>query len=185
MAVLPANLSNPLRPRDATIEEFELSAPEKREAGLLLLDDPAQRFLASGTYLLGYVAEVRLKCAYFRFKEGVSLQASHYEIDRAKLGAAKREAERLGTLVNMTPPDFGSYHSLQFWAFLLRESRIDQGKAWASSFDQEFRACTDRLHNNWNVAMRYFPDTSLTLDSSAVQDDVLWLDTNYEMLWED
>ena len=185
MAVLPANLSNSFRPRDATIEEFELSAPEKREAGLLLLDDLAQRFLASGTYLLGYVAEVRLKCAYFRFKEGVFLQAGGYEVDRAKLNAAKQEAARLAALVNVTAPNFGSYHSLQFWAFLLRESRSDQGKSWESSFDQKFRACTDRLHNNWNVAMRYFPDTSLTLDSSAVQDDVLWLDTNYKILWED
>jgi hypothetical protein len=185
VAVLPANLSDPPRRRDATLEEFELSAPEKREAGLLLLDDLAQRFLASGTYLLGYVAEVRLKCAYFRFKEGASLQAKIYEVDSTKLRAAKQEASRLAALVNVTAPDAGSYHSLQFWAFLLRESRIDQGKAWESSFDQEFRACTDRLHNNWNVAMRYFPDTSLTLDSSAVQDDVLWLDTNYKILWED
>ena len=185
MAVLPANLFDPLRRRDATLEEFELSAPEKREAGLLLLGDLAQRFLASGTYLLGYVAEVRLKCAYFRFKEGASLQAGVYEVDNAKLTAAKQEASRLAALSNVTVPNVGSYHSLQFWAFLLRESRIDQGKAWESRFDQEFRACTDRLHNNWNVAMRYFPDTSLTLDSSAVQDDVLWLDTNYQILGED
>ena len=185
MAVLPANSSNPLSQRDATLEEFELSAPEKREAGLLLLGDPGQRFLASGTYLLGYVAEVRLKCAYFRFKEGVSLQIGGYEVDSTKLRAAKQEASRLAALVNVTAPDAGSYHSLQFCAFLLRESRFGQGKAWESRFDQDFRACTDRLHNNWNVTMRYFPDTSLTLDSAAVQDDVLWLDKNYKILWED
>ena len=185
MSVLPPDPSGNRLWRDATLEEFELSVPEKRDAGVLLLNNPAQRFTASGIYLLGYVAEQHLKCAYFRFKEGPSIQADSYGISRVNLNAARAEAKRLALHLGVPEPDYGSYHSIQFWAFLLRETRVNQGHAWAdSNFDQEFRSCTDRLHNNWNVAMRYFPDSSLTLDSTTVRDDALWLDMNYKTLWE-
>lgn len=184
MPVMPPNPSG-IGFREATLEDFEVAAPEKYSAGLELITHPTQNYQGAGVYLLGYVAEMLLKSAYFRLIAGVSVSARNYVIDKARRDAAGTEAKRLARQVGLTPPvEPESFHSLAFWAFLLRETRIERRQAWTDAeFDLHFRSCVDRLHNNWRVSMRYFPDMALTLDAEVVSEDVSWLLDNYDQLW--
>ena len=89
MSVLP---STPAGRREATLEDFENSAFSKYEAALELITQPAGTHQGAGVYLMGYVAEMLLKSAYFRFKDNPP-DPSHYEVDRTKLADAKDEVQ--------------------------------------------------------------------------------------------
>ena len=181
MPVLPVSRGGV---REATLEDFESSAFNRYEAGLELITHPTSDYRSAGVYLMGYVAEMLLKSAYFRFKDNPPVPSGHV-VDAAKRTAARAEAGRLSGLLGLPAVvEHDGYHSIEFWAFLVREYRRDQSHAWADpAFDLNFRSCVDRLHNNWRVSMRYYSDSSLTLDAISVAEDGTWLVTNYTSLW--
>lgn len=109
----------------------------------------AQAALASGSptgsvYLAGYSVEMVLKHAAFR-AEGLQ----PYAYVRDALAPARG---RLNAWLG--PVDHDAYHSLEFWALLLREThRHRRGEVPANVSIAIRAAC--RLHECWQVALRY------------------------------
>jgi len=103
----------PLRQRleavPETVQEFDLAAAQKNREGAALV---AAGYNGAGIYLLGYSAEMLLKNAYFRYTG-----ASWADRVGPRLGSALTAGRILIPLV----PHEG-YHSLRFWASLLRET---------------------------------------------------------------
>jgi len=79
------------------------------------------------------------------------------------------------------PPE--SYHSLRFWAWLLRKDRAHLGQPLDAAVGDALWNAAVRLHSNWHVKMRYQPAGVLPLEAEEVLDDVDWLRTHYVTLW--
>lgn len=164
----------PLRQRleavPETVQEVEGAAAQKFREGQSLI---AAGYGGAGIYLLGYSAEMLLKNAYFRFTG-----ASWADRIQPRLGLALTAGRILIPLV----PHEG-YHSLRFWALLLRETRRRQGKALPLLLDAQFVSRTRRLHQNCWIGMRYRRDLAKQVEAATVQEDVAWLQGNYIALW--
>ena len=126
-----------------------------------------------GVYLQGYVAEMLLKNAYFRFTG-----AMPSDLIQPRLGPALVRGRAL--IPNIRHE---SYHSLRFWALLLREERRARHRPLASVLDGPFVSRTRRLYLNWSVRMRYQHDQAQALEVASVYDDTLWLRDHYVALW--
>jgi hypothetical protein len=134
---------------------------------------------SAGIYLLGYAAEMLLKNAYFRFTGASLLDEVEPRLSPAK--TAGRDKNGNGLIPNISCE---SYHSLRFWAMLLQAKRIQQGRPWPDSrFTLEFERCTESLHNNWWVEMRYRRSVAKPEESLQILSDVGWLRTHQTVLW--
>ncbi len=162
----------PLRSRlDAhpeTIRELELAAEQRY--------DEAQELWRSNRngaaiYLFGYVAEMILKCSYLRF-------SGERATSPVTLAPARAVARRLRVDV-----PYEAYHSLRFWALLLREARRSRGRALPPDIDSRLVQRSRRLYQNWWVVMRYHQDRAAPLEVKTVFEDVTWLRDNYPALW--
>ena len=154
-----------------SITGFEAAAEEKYEDGFNLMASPSP---GNGVYLMGYVAEMLLKSAYFRLI-GLSATAT---ITRTELNQARSAARTLGVAA---PEE--SLHGLEFWGELLIKTRR-QGVLMAPLIEAELDKRTKLLAQNWFVEMRYQALQGISLsDVEAVLDDVIWIKSNYEQLW--
>lgn len=164
----------PLRQRlDAvleTVQEFELASAQRYREGASLA---ASGFGGAGVYLLGYTAEMLLKNAYFRFTG-----AQPGDLIQPRLGPARNVGR---SYIPHVPHE--SYHSLHFWALLLRETRRRQHRPLADDVDAPFMSRTRRLHQNWSVEMRYQRDQAQPREVQSVYEDVTWLRDNSVALW--
>ncbi len=164
----------PLRYRNEseleTLQEMEFAAEDKYWEGIELLSSGRG---GGGVYLLGYVAEMLLKIAYFRF-----IGARPADRVGAYLGPA-RNAGRL-----LIPGiDREQYHSLRFWASLLFQRRRQEHRPLPDDVAAPFRQRTRRLYQAWWVEMRYRRDRCEAWDSHNVYEDVTWLRNHYAALW--
>ena len=162
-------LRDRLRSSPETLQDFEIAANEKYwEAMELML--AGQK--AAGIYLMGYVAEMRLKLAYFRIiGERLTTEV------RPLLGPVRTEAGQLGL-------DPENYHSLRLWSELLIKRRTALGKTSASGeLEKTLRGVANTLYDLWWVEMRYRPDSATEDEMNLVFDGVSWLDRNYMSLW--
>ena len=153
-----------------TVQEFDLAAALKYREGAALI---AAGHSGAGIYLLGYSAEMLLKNAYFRYTG-----ASWADRVQPKLGLALAAGRILIPLV----PHEG-YHSLRFWALLLREARHAQHRPLPPLLDAQFISRTRRLHQNCWIGSRYRRDQSTAREAAAVLDDTEWLQRNHTLLW--
>lgn len=163
-------LRHDLESQPETLQEMELAAEDKYWEGLELMVTGRG---GGGIYLMGYVAEMLLKIAYFRFTD--ARPADHVP---SRLGPAR-------TAGNHLIPGIGheNYHSLRFWALLLFETRNRYHKPLPSEVEALFVQRTRRLYQTWWVEMRYRRDQSLGWNVRSVYDDVTWLRDNYAVLW--
>ena len=137
----------------------------------------AQAALTSGSptgtvYLAGYSIEMVLKHAAFR-AEGLP----PFAFVRDALAPARGRLN-----VWLGPVDHDSYHSLEFWALLLRETHRHRRGAVPANVSAAIRtAC--RLHECWQVALRYrsamvsVPDAQAFLREAGrfpARSDELW-----------
>ena len=153
-----------------TVQEFDLASAQKQREGAALI---AAGHPGAGIYLLGYSAEMLLKNAYFRYT-GASA------VDRIQPRLAPALAA--GRLyIPATPHE--SYHSLQFWALLLREVRRRQRRPLPALVDASFTARTRRLHQTAWIGMRYQQDQATVQEAQNAQSDVAWLHLHYTELW--
>lgn len=155
----------------ATVSEMERAAERRYYEGLELLI--AGR-TPGGVYLLGYVAECLLKCAYFRLR-GVKST----ELVKSLLAPARANAKQLFS----APLDHEGFHSIQFWATLLRAERRRRDRPLAKEMDARFVQRCRRLYLNWTVELRYssvHPDETV---ARSVLDDASWLRQAYHQLW--
>lgn len=153
-----------------TVQEFDLASVQRYREGTVLI---AAGHPGAGIYLLGYSAEMLLKNAYFRFT-GASV------VDRVQPRLAPALAA--GRLYIPAIPH-ESYHSLQFWALLLREVRRRQRRPLPALVDASFTARTRRLHQTAWIGMRYRRDQATAREAQSAQSDAAWLHRHYAELW--
>ena len=153
-----------------TVQEFDFAAAQKYREGVALM---ATGHSGAGIYLLGYSAEMLLKNAYFRYT-GASA------VDRIQPRLAPALAA--GRLYIPGIPH-ESYHSLQFWALLLREVRRRQRHPLTALVDASFTAWTRRLHQTAWIGMRYRQDQATVQEAQNARSDAAWLHRNYIELW--
>lgn len=155
-----------------TIQGFEAAAEEKYEGGFNLLTYTSP---GNGVYLMGYAAEMLLKCAYFRVS-GLGLTVP---ITRLELRQARTDSTNLGVLA-----DVEGFHNVAFWSELLTKKRLQQSRGLLASLETELNFRSSRLSQNWFVEMRYHLLQGVTIqDLEDVVDDVVWIKSNYESLW--
>jgi len=162
-------LRSRLRSSPETLQDFEIAADERYwEAMELMLAGRK----AMGIYLMGYVAEMRLKLAYFR----VIGQKSTAEV-KPLLGPVRLEAAQLRL-------ETENYHSLRCWSELLIDKRTALGLASPSGqLETTLRRVANTLYDIWWVEMRYRPDSATEDEMNSIFDGVSWLDRNYMSLW--
>lgn len=164
-------LSNRVRGGGELLQDFEIAAEERfLEAQDLL----ARGHSTGATYLVGYVAEITLKSAVFRF-DG----ARPADPVRPYLGPAKKWAQKaIPGLV------FTNYHSVWFWARVLREKRKRRGLPLAEPITQNLMRIARRLEAAWAVELRYF---GLEVDVDHARrtlEDVGWIKSHRTHLWK-
>jgi hypothetical protein len=153
-----------------TLQDFELSARQKYWAGLELM---ASGHEATGVYVLGYVAEMLLKNACFRFDGGrPGDPVGPY------MGPARRWMGVYYPLI-----DSEAYHSVWFWAVLLRHKRRRAGRSLDVGIDQALLHHVRHVYRNWWVSMRYRSDAPQPVELQAVYNGITWLLDHYALLW--
>lgn len=172
-------LLHPPGSRGETIQDIDTAADERYwEAYELAVQ--GRHFGA--IYLFGYVAEMLLKSAGFRFDGALP---GDYVATR--LAPAKAYGRVRFPLV-----DPESYHSLQFWVAFLEEKRADAGRPLPAALSTELRTRTGRVYDRWWVSMRYrashLPPLSISpisLNNELLQliEDISWLKHNHLSLW--
>ncbi len=153
-----------------TVQEFDLASGQKYREGTALI---AAGHRGAGIYLLGYSAEMLLKNAYLRC-------AGASAVDRIQPRLAPALAA--GRLY-LPAISHESYHSVQFWALLLREVRRRQRRSLPPLVDASFIARTRRLHQTAWIGMRYRQDQATVQEAENAHSDVTWLHRHYTELW--
>ncbi len=154
-----------------TVGEFEVASEEKFYQGQSLI---IAGYHDIGIYILGYVAEMMLKMAYYRV---IGKTKPSFRVDSA-LTPAKNVGEALIPLIE---PEM--FHSLRFWAMLLQSVRVGQGRPLSAALALPFESRTERLYNNWYIGMRYRRHLATQAEAMQVLDDVAWLRTHLSGFW--
>ena len=162
----------PIRPlfsgRDESIEGFEAAAENMYEAGFNLM---ASAQSGQGVYLMGYVAEMLLKSAYFRLRGFADPQII--------MMSDLRDAVHRHHLTLPTE----KYHDLELWAQLIIKERVLVSLS-NLRVERDLQTTTTRLNTNWSVKMRYHPLLGVARqDLEDVLDDVVWLKSNHNDFW--
>ncbi len=157
---------------DETILEFQSAAEDRYWEAISLMTDG---HLAGGIYLIGYVAEMLLKSAYFAVRgERLTTQIWPLLAPAWAVGAT------------YFPGSFSlnrrDYHNLDFWARLLREERRRLGVPLPWHMDAEYLLHTRRLYMTWWVEMRYRHAQATPVDAEEALEAVSWLRKHYVIL---
>lgn len=128
---------------------------------------------AGGVYLLGYSAEIALKCACFRCM-GFSIVQP---IGVAELRTAHARARLLGVI---HPPE--GFHNVRFWADLLVAQRAAATRPLDPAVAGALAAAADAVHRRWWIEMRYKRAVTTNDDVEHVAAAVDWIDRNYHLL---
>jgi hypothetical protein len=124
-------------------------------------------------YLLGYHAEMTLKCAYFTFAG----HAPNSRVERPELNTALGRARQLGVVTN--PKGF---HSLRFWADLLVADRAACRRALPAGAAAGLLRHAGTIELHWSVEMRYQARSVTRASLELVSASVDWLDRQYDTL---
>lgn len=162
----------PIRPlisgQDESIDGFEAAAEDMYEAGFNLM---ASAQSGQGVYLMGYVAEMLLKSAYFRLRGFAAQQV----ITMTDL----RDAVQRHHLA--LPAE--KFHDLELWAQLIVAERALASLSNAS-MEGDLQTKATRLNTNWSVKMRYYVLQGVVKqDLEDVLDDVVWIKSNHKDFW--
>jgi len=151
-----------IRNAPETIQDLALASEERYWDGVELL---VSNRVGSGVYLLGYVAEMILKRAFFQL-DG----ADPFDLVGPRLGPVRTWARSRG----ITTPHEG-FHSLTFWLRVLRTKRAERFSYLPHPIDARLVQGIHRCHGIWLVDMRYQPSRLLPSEVRSIYDDVTWL----------
>jgi hypothetical protein len=124
-------------------------------------------------YLLGYHAEMTLKCAHFT----IIGHQPNSPIGKPELDTALARAKILG----VTTPN-KSFHSVRFWADALAAERSARNRALDAQLAADLAMHASAIEARWFVEMRYVASTVTRIDLEIVSASVDWLDRNYNAL---
>jgi hypothetical protein len=163
-------LSDRVKNHGELLQDFELAAEERfLEAQELL----GRGHATGAAYLTGYVAEMLLKRAVFRF-DGARPSDRVYP----RLAPAKKWAQR--SLPGIT---FSNWHDVWFWAHVLRKKRLDRGRPLPEAVAQNLMRLTYRIDRSWAVDLRYFGSEVTIEFAKQLFNDVAWIKKNDAVLW--
>jgi hypothetical protein len=154
-----------------TRSELERAAWERYWDGVTLATDAGVRSTGA-IYLLGYVAQVTLKSAYYRVRQVPATQDLS-----AELRGLRARATVLG--VNWQ----GNWHNLDSLARLLVTERRVREQAMDPMFEATFQGHVRVVSLNWTETLRYKDTRAESPEVEAVYDSTDWLLINYENLW--
>lgn len=146
----------------ATVQDLVLASEERFWEGIELLVAGRR---GAGIYLLGYAAEMILKVACF-----VADGARPYHPVEGRLAPARRWARDHRPGVRHE-----GYHSLWFWAAVLRRKRALRGRPLPGSVDAPLMQRVHRMQGIWVVGLRYKPDEAEHREAETFLDDVAWI----------
>lgn len=161
-------------PQFDTIQEYEQAKDDRFWDGAAL-DVCGHR--SGSVYTFGYSVEIALKSAYFR----VIKHPIYKDIKRnPELIQAEVLAKKLGLATKVE-----SFHSVLFWADLLRAHRRSVGNPFDPSFETALVHHVQVIYDCWWVDMRYKGTRHTTpLDVEAALAAADWFDKNYDQLWK-
>lgn len=156
-----------------TWAELERAAEERYWDGMALATDPEGRHCGA-VYLWGYVAEMLLKVAYYRFRNKVKptddVQAELVGIPaRAKLLGLRWPARNL--------------HRLNSLALLLIEERKIESNPMDPYVAAQLQGHVNLLMGHWTEILRYKDEKATPFESSEVLNSIDWLWSNWSSLW--
>lgn len=152
--------------RPETVQDLVLASDERFWEGLELLVAGRR---GAGIYLLGYAVEMILKVACFMM-DG----ARPYDPVQPRLAPIRSWAR-----LQLPRIRDEQYHSLWFWAHVLRRKRRLLGRRLPSGADAPFMQRVRRIHGIWVVQMRYKPDEAQQREAETLLGDVAWI-RNYQ-----
>ena len=130
--------------------------------------------LCGAAYVLGYVAEITLKCACFRawgFGTGEM-------VGRDNVVACCRLVREAGALTQHQE----GYHSPVFLAELLIRLRNLLGFALPAPVARQLHAQAEIVYANWSVDFRYLGNRSAPVDFRRLYEASAWIRHSYERL---
>ena len=154
-----------------TLAEFEQAWEQRYAEGLRLIEVESTR--TGGVYLLGYVAEMILKVAYFRF-----IGAASDSLVKNLL------AEPIFiNATNNLGMDSEAKHSILFWTELLIVTRGQRTRRLPRHLADELRISASTLHFNWKVDIRYHSLLVTVPEQLEVKEAVDWFRKHHKSLW--
>jgi len=119
-------------------------------------------------YLLGYVAEMLLKTAYFRINS---------------ISPSDNIAPHLRTANQHSRWRGGNLHNLRSWFYLLDDVRTYRGNPWSPVLVATVERHVLTVDAHWRESLRY---TSVAANDAELEEtfaSVDWLLANYNVLW--
>ena len=163
------SLRNRLAIVPETIQEFTGAAEDRYWEGIELLVDGQYH---GGIYLLGYVAEMLQKSAYFSFRGEAPTSLVWPMLNPAW----RRGADWFSGSFSPNSPD---YHNLDFWARLLIEERRRAGRPLPYHLHSPYLIHSSRIYLGWWIEMRYRRAAANQDDAENMLDSVSWLRRHY------
>ncbi len=154
-----------------TLGMFELAWEQRYLEGerLLLTEDTR----AGGIYLLGYVAEMVMKAAYFRFTGAESEDRVLWLIEGKEF---KDVARQVGS-----PSEHN--HSIEFWLEALLNERKRKNRTLPRHLQMTLQTYVQTIHNGWSVEMRYLALQFSGTEWREYQTAIQWLKNRHQTLW--
>ncbi len=165
-------LQNRISTRD-TWAELE-RAGEIRFWEACALATGAEPMRTGAIYLLGYVAELIIKCAYFRLRGIAALD---------DVGPELRFAPRRAQAIRGGFAWKGNLHSIQEWARLLVIERRERGKPLPPPIHVSFLTVVSVIVAEWSEILRYKDTAATDNELHDMFQGVEWLRANCRRLW--
>jgi hypothetical protein len=161
----------PSMPKFDCIQEYELARSDRLWDGMSLWTTNRD---SGAVYMLGYTAEIAVKCAYFRVS-GFSI-VQH--IGKHELNTAKARATTLGVTTGHE-----GFHNIRFWCDLLIEHRRAGLRPLAATTEADLIVAANAVYDRWWIEMRYKRAYSSRTDLEQLAAAVDWIDNNYVALY--
>lgn len=161
---------NRATPKDTWGEMTQAAERHYWDGLTLALAEHTQR--VGAIYLLGYVAEILLKTAYYQIR-----RVRSNESVLAELRGMEGRATQLGF------PWVGNRHNLRSIAKLLIEERLKIGHAMEPNMAGLLMYHTSRLAGHWSETLRYKNLTASEREMAEVYGSIDWLKKHYDNLW--
>lgn len=123
-------------------------------------------------YLLGYVVEMSLKVALFRYM-GV-----RQDVDLSKELDAARQSMKLHNIKRRNLHDLGA------WRLLLVEVRQREGRPLDSKFAAMLQGHIDVIDSHWRIELRYRGSLHAQHEFDEMLKSVDWIRANDTVFWE-
>jgi hypothetical protein len=156
-----------------TIGEYELAREDRYWDGWHLA---AEGRAMGAIYLFGYMAEITLKCAYFR---RVTPPQNTFLINANQLSTARAVAKAWGL-----PGSTDNFHSLLLWRELLCAERRRVNDPLEATIEKFLITNSAIIEDNWSIDMRYKQTTVSQDELEKISQAAEWFYHNYENLWK-